>query len=277
MRIGCSTITFGPLATEDALERIHRLGFAVVDIAAVPGVFNHVEIIRRPVGEVERIAKLVHDRGFEVAGLQSVPWHPDAIDDPDELKRRCTMAADVAKAIGASAWIVDANRPDADGHAGRLKGLNRFKRTISMASELAEERGLRLGVEAPHRGTLAETLPQVVELLEAADIPNLGIDLDTSHMLNAEASTAEILDVLGKRVIHLALRDGYRGGAFCTPGDGDFDFAEFLSLLAAAGYSGDATLELEPTREDASADDRANEAVRARDYLLPLAAAAGLA
>lgn len=270
MRIGCSTITFGPQSTEEALERIAELGFTVIDVAAVPSVFEHVQLISPPPGEVERVARLVHSYGFEVAGLQSVPCLPDAIDDQDELRRRYRIAADVAYAVGARAWIVDANRPDTNDSTGRTRGMDRFKRTIAMAAELAEERGLLLGVEAPHGGTLAETLPQVLELLEASDIPQLGIDLDTSHVLNVGASTADVLDAVGDRIVHVALRDGENGGRFCTPGDGDFDFAELFSLLMAIGYNGDAILELEPVAPDASVDIRAHEAARARDYLVPL-------
>ena len=275
MRIGCSTITFGPQTTEEALQRIADLGFAVIDVAAVPQFFEHVQLIDPPAGEVERVAKLVRGHGFDVAGLQSVPWIPDAIDDLDELRRRYTVAADVAEAVGARAWVVDANNPGSGDEAGRAKGLDRFKRTISMAAELAEDRGLTLGIEAPHRGTLAQTLPEVVALLEASDLPQLGIDLDTSHVLNSGSSAAEFLDVIGDRIVHVALRDGKLGGAFCTPGDGDFDFGEFFRLLAECPYDGDVTLELEPVQHDATADDRAREARRARDYLQPLLSEAG--
>jgi D-psicose/D-tagatose/L-ribulose 3-epimerase len=277
MRIGCSTICFGPQSTEEALQRIADLGFSVIDVAAVPRFFEHVQLIDPPAGEVERVANLVKQHGFEVSGLQSVPWIPDALDDPDELRRRYTVAADVAQAVNARAWVVDANNPGAGDAEGRAKGNDRFRRTIAMAAELAEARGLRLGIEAPHRGTLAQTLPEVIELLEIAEVPGLGLDLDSSHLLNSGASTPEAIAAIGDRIVHLALRDGHRGGEFCTPGDGDFDFAELFEQLAAIGYAGDATLELEPVHPDATADDRAKEAVRAREYLTPLLAAAGLA
>ncbi len=91
-----------------------------------------------------------------------------------------------------------------------------------MAAQIADRRGLRLEVEIPHRGGLAETLPQVLELLEFADLPQLGIDLDTSHVLNPSSSTSEVVAALGPRIAHVVLRDG-RIGEFCTPGDGDFD------------------------------------------------------
>jgi sugar phosphate isomerase/epimerase len=268
MRLGCSTITFGPQPLEEALARIADLDFTVIDLAAVRGVFDHVRL-DSGADEVTRVGRLVSRYGFEVAGLQTVPWVPDAIDDYAELHRRYTVAADIAQMVGARAWVVDANRSD-PGESGRATALDRFKRTITMAAELAWERGLRLGIEAPHRGTLAETISDAVALLDLADLPQLGIDFDTSHALNASASTVAALDALGPRIIHVAIRDARRGGGFCTPGDGDFDFAEFFRLLPATGYVGDVTLELEPAEPTVSADERAREAVRARDHVLPL-------
>lgn len=271
MQLGCSTITFGPQSIDEALSRIADLEFCIVDLAAVPGVFDHVRLVNPPPGQIERIADLVDGYGVAVASLQSVPWAPDSIDDPLELCRRYKIAADVAQAVGARCWIVDANRPDGAGEAGRAAGVERFKWSINMAAELAEARGLKLGVEAPHRWTLAETLPEVLELLEAVDVPQLGIDLDTSHVLNSGATATEVVNLIGHRVIHVALRDAVRDdGRFCTPGDGDFAFDEFFHALSECGYTGDVTLELEPAHVEASAEERVNEARRARAFVEPL-------
>ncbi|WP_084469783.1 sugar phosphate isomerase/epimerase family protein [Jiangella gansuensis] len=267
MRIGCSTITFGPQPVAEALQRIADLGFSVVDLAAAPSYFEHIRLVDPPAGQAEVVAGLVQAHGLEVAGFISVPWVPDAIDDAEELRRRYVVAADAALAVGASAWIVDANVPASDDSHGRAVSLARFKRTITMAAELAAARGLRLGIEAPHSGTLAASLPEVIELLDAAGLPDLGIGLDTCHIFNSGASTADMLSAIGGRVVHVALRDAHADGRSCTPGDGAFDFDEFFQLLRQVGYTGDATLELEPPNPNASADERASEARRGRDYV----------
>lgn len=270
MRIGCSIITFGNRPVEESLRRIAELGFDVVDVAAVPSYPEQGELVAPAARHIDRLAGLVQRHGFDVAGLQSAPWVPDFPDDPDEFRRRYTMAADVAATVGARVWIVDANVGIGAG-PDRAAGLDRFKRATAVAAELADSRGLQLAVEVPHGGSLGESLPEIVELFDASELPQLGIDLDTSHVLNCGASTREVLAALGDRVVHVALRDGRRGGGpFLTPGDGDFDFAEFFPLLSDAGYTGDVMLELEPPDEDASADARATEAIRARNHLTPL-------
>jgi sugar phosphate isomerase/epimerase len=274
MRIGCSTITFRNDSLERALDRIATLGMRVIDLGAVPGWCDHVSLTAPALRNAQQLAELVKRYGLEVAAVQAVPWHPDAIDDAAEIHQRYVAAVEAARAVNAGALLVD---PGMGSDVGRAKGIDRFKRTIAIAAELALESGVRLAIEAPNHGTLAETLPQTLELLEQAAIPDLGVDLDTRHLLASDASSSDVLDALADRIVHVACRDGVRGAPeSCTPGDGQFDFAEFFHLLRAAGYEEAITLELIPSNADMHPDDRTRETARARDYIETLIAEAGL-
>src|SRR4051794_26413326 len=96
MRVACSTISFGSMPVGEALDRIAGAGFTLIDLAAVPRFFPHVDVISGAADQGGELAKQLAHYGLEVFGLQSVPWIPDALDDPDELRRRYTVAADVA-------------------------------------------------------------------------------------------------------------------------------------------------------------------------------------
>lgn len=266
MRIGCSTISFAPLTTEEAFQTIADLGFTVVDVAAVPKIFEHVQLVDPPEGHVEHVASLVEKFGFTVSGLQSVPWIPDALDNPDELKKRYTIAADAAVAVKASCWIVDSNACPPEDQGGRQKGLDRWKRTIDMAGELAKDRGLRLGIEAPHAGTLAETVPQALELLELSGNPELGIDYDCSHIVGADCSVEDSIAALGDRIVHIAIRDGVGPRQFRQPGEGVYDFHALIRELRRIDYKGDLTLELEPP-QGATIEDRVRNAEQGKVFM----------
>src|SRR3954447_21245009 len=100
MRIACSTICFGNAAVDDALEHIADSGFDLIDLAAVPLIFPHVQLTDDPpADQPERLAKRLAELGLAVNGVNSVPWIPDALDDPQELRRRYTICADVAAAV----------------------------------------------------------------------------------------------------------------------------------------------------------------------------------
>lgn len=273
MRIGCSTISFGPLPVQEALSRIADLGFSLVDIAAVPKIFEHILLVDPPEAQIDTIAAVLHERAMQLVAVPTVAWIPDALDDPDELRRRYSIAADAAAALRAKVWVVDAGQSS----GGREKGLQRWRRTIDMAAELAAARGLRLAVEAPHAGTLATTLPEAIELLELADNPDLGVDYDTSHVHNGGASIAESIAALGPRIAHVALRDVVEAHHYAPPGEGVYDFRELLGALDRAGWDGDLMLELEPPEAESGADRRSDAAGRGKRHVEGLLAEMGLA
>lgn len=94
----------------------------------------------------------------------------------------------------------------------------------------------------------------MLELLDRAPLSDLKISYDTSHILNSGTSVAESLRALGPRLAHVALRDAVQGGQFCTPGDGEFDFAALFHGLEQAGYPEELVLELEPSAETPATD-----------------------
>jgi sugar phosphate isomerase/epimerase len=175
----------------------------------------------------------------------------------------------VAAAVGAATLIADANtqRPDEN----RGQALDRFKRSTDLLAGTASERGLAVAVEVPHGLTLAETLEQSLEVLAFADNPALGVDYDTSHVWNSGATVKESVSALGDRIVHVALRDVLGPDRYGPPGDGSFDFAALLDALDGIGYTGTLTLELEP-HDDMPVGDRAQDAVRGRDYISALLA-----
>lgn len=247
MRIGCSTIPLAPLSGEAALRTLADLGFEVVDLAAVSTLFDHIQTIDPPRDQPDRFAKLVSELGLEVNGVPTVVWIPDALDDLAELRRRSVVAADVAAAVEARCWIVDAGiHPEGQ---DRSAVLDRFKRTVAMQHELAVARGLRLVVEAPHGGTLADQFSGIADVVDAAlDVgADVGLDFDSRPVHNCGAPYAQVISQYSDRIAHVAVADTRgRGKGHASIGDGHIDFHSFLGELKAAGWDGDLMLELEP-------------------------------
>lgn len=264
MHIGCSTICCGNAPADLALRSVREAGFSNIDLAAIRGIAPHVDVVGRPAGQAEALARAVAANGLGVDALICVAWFPDALEDFHELQRRYDTLAEVASAVGAATLIVDANtkRPDED----RSHALDRFKRTTDLLAVIASGRGLSVAVEVPHGFTLAETLEQSLEVLDFADNPALGVDYDTSHVWNSGATIAESVSALGDRIVHVALRDVLGPDRYGPPGDGVFDFAALLNALDQISYAGPLTLELEP-HDDLPIDDRVRDAIRGRDHL----------
>ncbi len=116
----------------------------------------------------------------------------------------------------------------------------------------AERAGVRIGIEPYQREgigpwSIANTIGDAVELIEAAGSPALGIQFDTWHLWN----TPDVLDDIEREAhrfvgVHLSdYRDPTRGWADrALPGDGVADLPSILGALDRAGWNGFYDLEI---------------------------------
>lgn len=123
---------------------------------------------------------------------------------------------------------------------------------LASAHSVGERHGLAVALH-PHYGTAIERAHQVAEVVNRSDI---GLCLDTGHLMVGGVDAAEIVRAAGSRVIHVHLKDvdaglaarvrsgelGYRDavmrGMYRPLGDGDVDLLAVLELLSVRGYAG---------------------------------------
>jgi len=262
MEIGCSTICFRKLGVNEALERIVDLGFRSVDIGMVRGFCPHFDPLAATEPERDEFVERVSALPLDVATLnvgQGALNKPGERDGQMEFVRSCL---ELASRLGCYAVTCQPGVPareDWDSEA------------VPVATDLAElaghagELGLKLTIEAPHRGTFVTRAEQARMLIELSGSGNLYMALDTSHVMCGGTQPSEAVELLGDRVGHVHLRDAVGSDILVTPGDGEVDFLAFRDSLGKIGYDGVLTLELE--YEDKDEDQTAGEVLRARDYL----------
>jgi sugar phosphate isomerase/epimerase len=110
----------------------------------------------------------------------------------------------------------------------------------------AERAGVRVGLEPVNRvggkdWTIVSSIPEAVELLDAADRPALGLQFDTWHLWNTDAVLADIERECHRFVgVHVAdWREPTRSWADrVLPGDGVADLPAILGALDRAGWDG---------------------------------------
>jgi inosose dehydratase len=154
---------------------------------------------------------------------------------------------------------------------------------IQRAAELARACGFEPTFHH-HMGTRVQTLAEIESLLEWTDV---GLLLDTGHLVAAGGDPVAALRDWGERVNHVHMKDvrldvlrraaswdeAWAGGVFCELGAGDVDLVGFLRRLG--GYSGWLVVEQDwvpKPGEDAEMQIRAQS--RNREWL---ATAAGFA
>jgi inosose dehydratase len=221
---GAFELTVGVLPNVPAAER-------VLDAIAAAG-YEGTEL--GPLGYLGT-GRTLHDRldsrGLSLAGafVQARFGEDDALG---------TLAAILAAIAGSGAKPVLAEA----GPRGSEPAWDEIQR--------AAEHSRSLGFEPtfhPHMGTRVESPEEIERLLERTDV---GLLLDTGHLVAGGGEPVKALRDWGDRVSHVHVKDvrldvlrsaanwdeAWRSGVFCELGAGDVDLAGFFAALD--GYSG---------------------------------------
>jgi sugar phosphate isomerase/epimerase len=262
MEIGCSTICFRKLNVYEALTRIGNMGFSAVDIGMVKGFCPHFDPLTATEAEGDEFVERVSALPLRIAtlnvghGALNIPAERD---EQVEFVRRCLV---LASRLGCySVTCQPGVPPKADWESDARTAAT----ALAELAEYADNLGLTLTIEAPHRGTLVTQVTQAKRLIELSGSDNLFMALDTSHVMSGGMQPSEAIELMGDRIGHVHLRDAVGDDILMTPGDGDVDFLAFREGLRDIGYAGISALELE--YEDKDEDQTAAEALRARSYL----------
>lgn len=131
-------------------------------------------------------------------------------------------------------------------------GWSRLAEGVSRAIERCRRRGLEPTFHH-HTATYVEAPHEIARLLELTDV---GLCLDTGHLLLGGGDPVRAMAEWGDRINHLQVKDvrmavvgevieeraGMRAvwerGAFCELGSGDVDLGAFLGAVRESGYDG---------------------------------------
>jgi sugar phosphate isomerase/epimerase len=253
--LGCSTITFRGLPLPEALATISGLGFAEIDLGALPGVCDHVPYVLDEAA-VQKVAGDVAASGLQV---RSVNGDVGDLNRPlsgmvqNERHRHLDRLLSLTAAVGARALVL----PNGALHHEPLQTLTddvaRVADQLTDAAARAERYGLELWVESLHVLRLCHDLERARLLTEALAGTDVGVVLDLSHVVASGARPEEFVRLFSDRIRHVHLRDATPGYIHHSIGNGSVDFPAAVQSLAGAGYRGHFTLELE-TRDVADAD-----------------------
>jgi 4-hydroxyphenylpyruvate dioxygenase len=132
--------------------------------------------------------------------------------------------------------------------------------------------GVRLAYEALAWGRYVADYTHAWKIVSAADHPNLGVCLDSFHILSRGLDPAGIRDIPAEKLFFVQLSDAPQVGMDvlqwsrhyrCFPGQGGFDLTGFMQDVLAAGYTGPLSLEVfNDVFRQADAERTATDALR---------------
>ena len=153
---------------------------------------------------------------------------------------------DAAVELDASIVVVHASVEPID-PAERTRRLVQAKRALTEFQPLCQEAGRRIAVELLPRTCLANTVEEILELIDGLDEDTFGVCLDTNHLMDRHATLSDEVRRLDGRLITTHLSD-YHGvdEQHLMPGKGILDWEAFMEALAEINYVGPFNLESRP-------------------------------
>lgn len=269
-RLGCSSISFRHQELATALATMRGLGFEEIDLGALPGVCDHVPY-ELDAAAVSAVAATVKASGLRVRSVNGDIGDLNAVlDDNGRAARRrhldalLTLAADT----GAKALVLPCGALNHGPVRSEREDLDLIAAQLIGAGQRAAEFGVELWTESLHFLRFCWNLERAGLLADRLAGSGVGIVMDFSHIVAAGEDVQAYLDRHRGRISHVHLRDAVPGNINLSIGNGDADFAGGLKRLAADGYTGHFSLELE-TR-DVIHDERPAAAAKAASFITDL-------
>jgi L-ribulose-5-phosphate 3-epimerase len=253
------TNTYHTYSHDEALEGIAAAGFNAVELSAVPGWTEHVD--------------LDADQGELRRKLDDYRLSPVSLSAHSDL----TTADGLQHGLKAVRWAGEYGIPIVNtavgGHQSADENEAAFLGNVHALADEAEKEGVVIGLEI--HGDIMASGAVTLPLLEKIGRDSVRINYDTANVVfySGDSAVDDIPQVADK-IVHVHLKDTAGGKGvwnFGAIGSGVVDFGAVLALLRNAGYAGPYSVELEFTGEPWPPLEDVNAAMRrSYEYLTSL-------
>lgn len=162
-------------------------------------------------------------------------------------------------------------------HPAAVDDLDLAAEQLAAVGAGAADHGVSLAFEALAWGTCISRTSQAWSVVEAADTPNVGLAVDTFHLLSRGDDASVLSGVPGERIEFLQIADAphlsmdvleWSRHHRCFPGQGTLDVVGVVAAVLEAGYRGPLSLEVfSDIVREAPPRETARDAMRSLLYL----------
>jgi len=253
------TNTYHTYGHEEALAGIAGAGFEHVELTAVPGWTEHVDLDADPAD----VRRLLDRYGLSPVSLSA---HSDL-----------TTAEGLEHGIKGIRWAADFGIPIVNtavgGHQSADENESAFLDNVGALADEADRAGVVVGLEI--HGDIMASGAVTLPLIEKIGRDSIKINYDTANVVYYSGDDAvDDLPKVVDEVVHVHLKDTSGGKGvwdFGAIGSGRVDFGGVVRILEDAGYEGPYSVELEFQGEPWPPLDEVNEAMRrSREHLAGL-------
>lgn len=233
IKLGVNSVLFKGVSFREAAEAIKKCGYDGVEISAIAGMCEHLNLSNWKAEKAEYIS---------IREALQLPYLSTEVASLD--RDRLNTAFEACAEIGIP--IVNI------GPGGKMDdeaSLQQSLETIQLLAEDARQYGVSLCVKA-HVGAAVYSTPTTLRMMEAVSSPAFGVDMDPSHIHRAGENPAAALPAVLSRMKHIHIRDCKGNGP--SPGEptdqacgrGDIDLFGYCKAMVDARYDGPVCLEV---------------------------------
>lgn len=233
IQLGVNSVLFKQFDFATAAKQIKQCGYDGVEIAAIKGMCEHLDLSRWR-DQKDELQAIVQENGLTFLSME--------VASLDE--ERLLPAFEAGAAIGIPVINVGpGGKSDEPGH------LQQSIERLARMAEAAASFGVTLCVKAHVNQSIYNT-PTTLQAMEGIASPAFGIDMDPSHIHRAAENAEEALPAVLSRVKHIHIRDCKGRAQGPGPielqacGRGDIDLYRYCKAMVDGGYDGPVVLEV---------------------------------
>lgn len=236
MRLGCNTVLFATQSLTGALERVAWSGFQEVELAAIPGMCEHIVPGRDDPAAIKA--------ALDAAGLRAVAIEAAMnLLDPQVLPRFVAVMR-LAAQLG-----VEVVNTGGGGRSNDPESEKAVQAAIRQLAPQAHDLGIKLGIKA-HVNQAIYNTESALRALEAVEHPGWGINYDASHLYRVGDDVVRAAAVLSKHIASVHIRDTLElvipigPPPTQIPGRGSIPLEAVVRTLQQTDYQGPVNLEV---------------------------------
>lgn len=237
MKLGCNSVLFGGCSLGRALELMRLLAFDGVELACLPGMADHVRV------DMSSAELAAVKEQLAASGLPALAMEAATNLAKPESRAWFRQALQAAAAIGIPIVTSGSGGPQTD--VGLKEAIDNVREVSRMAADLGVAFALK-----PHVGIAVHNTETALRVVEAVPELSFGINFDASHLFREGETPQDSARRLGKKILHVHIRDNRGREKQVAPPDGQIpgrgwiDLPAVLTSLRSVGYAGAVDLEV---------------------------------
>lgn len=243
--IGVSTVLFKHETLEIALKKLYDNNEKMIDLLFAPPDFcPHFNPLTAKESDNLKLKELIQKYSFTVSSLNIVPGKLN-VGEIERTIQFIIRSIELCKLLDVPILTIPSGAKVKDFEW--IDNVKLIGHKLGELNKIAKDKNVILSVEAPHMGSITESIEEVVNFIEIIDLPELKFTFDTSHArLNHKYDISDAFEKIGKdKINHIHIRDTFNNSINITPGTGTCDFRKFFMYLSEINYSNDIIYELE--------------------------------